>query len=399
MIETPENAISGIDATLVREFKNIYGDSALLCRYRPCPRGSVGFSRVRDRDRHESSHTRKFRCEDAACEFHDSGFSTKSALQKHTQMYHRKIDEIVLPIRRRPRATSLRERFLDPNDSSSRSDPYRRKLSQLDPQKLRPIKELGTSFRSPPQGFASSEFRMHDEQAVYAVNFDAYQNIRSADATLHFEEPQDSLFGGKKIGLSDYKERQLKKGDLRQAQRLPTTSSHILYNANTQNASLVQPANKLKRASNNDFAETPNPNTQQNARARAQQIQGQQSQIPKQFPQQDYLLLTPAQIAVLTPKDRKEYEQSRIVQDKIDIEKLKSIMQEEAQITRLSPDLPMDQETKLNMIKMLRELHRPLINMSKVILKWYQISRDDARARIFFRLVSRNILYSEKLAI
>jgi hypothetical protein len=191
LIETPENAISGIDATLVREFKNTYGDSALLCRYRPCPRASIGFSRVRDRDRHESSHTRKFKCEDASCEFHDSGFSTKSALQKHTQMYHRKIDEILLPIRRRQSATSLRERFLDPSDSPSRSDLHKRKLEQLDRQKPWPKQQLGTSSRSPQQGFAASEFRVHNEGAAYLANFATYQNIRSADATIRSKEPQD----------------------------------------------------------------------------------------------------------------------------------------------------------------------------------------------------------------
>jgi hypothetical protein len=142
-------------------------------------------------------------------------------------MYHLKNDEIVLPIRRRPSATSLRERFLDPSDSPLRSDLSRSKLSQLGRQKPWPKQQLGTSSRSPQQGFATSEFRVHNERAAYAANFDTYQNIQSANATLRFEEPQDSLFRGKKINLSDYKERQLKKFDLRQAQRLPTTSSHV----------------------------------------------------------------------------------------------------------------------------------------------------------------------------
>lgn len=213
---------------LVKEFKSIYGESALLCRYRPCPRASIGFSRVRDRDKHESSHTRKFKCEDAACEFQSTGFSTKSALKKHTDMYHRKSDQIILPIRRRSSAASLRELFLDPSDLSSGSDLHRRKLSQLDLQKPWPKQQLGTSSRSPQQSSAPSEFRLHNKRATHTPNFDTYQEIGNTDAALLLEEPQDSLLHGKKLKLADYKERQLKKFDLLQAQRLPTRPSNVL---------------------------------------------------------------------------------------------------------------------------------------------------------------------------
>ncbi|KAH7343012.1 hypothetical protein BKA65DRAFT_587311 [Rhexocercosporidium sp. MPI-PUGE-AT-0058] len=227
LIESSENGISGIDATIVRSFKDTYGHSALLCRYRPCPRTSVGFSRVRDRDKHESSHTRKFECEDASCEFHESGFSTKSALQKHTQMYHRKLDDTVLPIRRRVNAMSLRERFLDSSDSSSMSDRPRREFSQLNLAERRKITRLEKQSRAsaPSLNIATSRLGPRSGRTFSAVNFDTDQNCQDADTTLRFEEPPVSLFQGTKLNLSGYKERQLKKLDLRQAQHLPSAST------------------------------------------------------------------------------------------------------------------------------------------------------------------------------
>jgi hypothetical protein len=114
------DAIAGIDAALVSKFKKTYGESALLCRYPPCQRATLGFSSTRDRDKHESSHTRKFRCADSTCEFYDSGFSTKATLQKHNEMYHRKMHDFVLPIRRRQNTTDLREKFMARSHSPSR---------------------------------------------------------------------------------------------------------------------------------------------------------------------------------------------------------------------------------------------------------------------------------------
>jgi hypothetical protein len=111
ILETSDDAIAGVNIELVGDFKRTYGESALRCRYSPCLRGTRGFSTARDRNRHESSHTRKFKCAESTCEFYNAGFSTKTALQKHNQTYHRKMDDFVLPIRRRLHTTNLREMF------------------------------------------------------------------------------------------------------------------------------------------------------------------------------------------------------------------------------------------------------------------------------------------------
>jgi hypothetical protein len=76
LLETPDNAVAGISATLISDFRKTYGESALLCRYSPCPRASAGFSSARDRDKHECSHTRKFKCADSTWYKHRVSYFT-----------------------------------------------------------------------------------------------------------------------------------------------------------------------------------------------------------------------------------------------------------------------------------------------------------------------------------
>lgn len=155
-------------------------------------------------------------------------------------------------------------------------------------------------------------------------------------------------------------------------------------NAAVQNSSPPQPANK-KRASSDDVVEVPNPNAQQSARAGVQQPQGQQAQTQKQPPQQGRALLTPAQIAALNPDERQRYEQSRTVPDTPENERIKILSQEEAQNVRNLPMIPMDQETRANVLKALREVQPILVNMSRAIGKWFQYTHDENRARAFVR--------------
>ena len=158
-----------------------------------------------------------------------------------------------------------------------------------------------------------------------------------------------------------------------------------------QNSSPAQPPkNNLKRASSDDVVEVPNPNTQQPNRSVPQPAQDQQS-----MPQQPRNM-TPQQLANLDPEARKRYDQAvlawragRIAQSNAeDMKKLKSFSQEEAQRAREPlPDIPMDPETKATMITLLRQIHQPLSNVAKAVPKWFAVTRDENRARIFFRTV------------
>ncbi|RQM07200.1 hypothetical protein DH86_00000896 [Scytalidium sp. 3C] len=158
-------------------------------------------------------------------------------------------------------------------------------------------------------------------------------------------------------------------------------------------SSPAQPANKLKRASSDDVVEVPNPNSQP-----ATQQQTQRPNLPAKGPQANRPTLTPQQIQNLDPEARKRYEQAlRASQanqaggqnNNADIERLKAIMQEEVVKAREPlPDLPMDAETKAAMAKLLRDILTPLANVGKAVPKWYQLTHDQTRARLFFRTVS-----------
>ncbi|RDL40555.1 uncharacterized protein BP5553_00534 [Venustampulla echinocandica] len=178
----------------------------------------------------------------------------------------------------------------------------------------------------------------------------------------------------------------------RTARPVPTARS-------AQNPSAPQPAKNLKRASSDDVVEVPNPALQQPSRPAVQQPQAQQGQGQKPPPQQGRLSLTPAQVATLDPEARKKYEaDARMAQAAqanqrtvADLEKLKTINQEELAKINMQPpaDIPLDAEMKAKVTKMLREILQPFSNMTKAIPRWYGITHDDNRARMFFRFKNR----------
>lgn len=152
--------------------------------------------------------------------------------------------------------------------------------------------------------------------------------------------------------------------------------------AAVQTASPAAPAKNLKRANSDDVIEVPNPN--------AQRSTPQQNQGLRPPPSQARPNLTPQQVAELSPENRKKYEAAllRVQQSNPNMAKLKSIMEEEVTKSREAlPDIPMDPETMKKVATMLRDMHTHLTNMAKAIPKWYAMTRDDARARDFFRTV------------
>ena len=93
MDEIPE----GISPQELENFKEIYLDSAFICRYRKCSRYSNGFKSLRERDDHEKLHNNPLRCSDISCSFFERGFATKSGLSKHNRKYHPALEEAELP--------------------------------------------------------------------------------------------------------------------------------------------------------------------------------------------------------------------------------------------------------------------------------------------------------------
>jgi hypothetical protein len=81
----------------LEKFKQVYTDSAFICRYYGCERYSDGFSTSAERDTHEKMHEKPLRCSDPNCEFWTRGFTSKTGLQKHNRKYHPSPDELPLP--------------------------------------------------------------------------------------------------------------------------------------------------------------------------------------------------------------------------------------------------------------------------------------------------------------
>jgi len=87
----------GIQPHELEKFKQVYLDSAFICRYRECTRYSDGFKTLTERDEHERLHTKPLRCADPSCEFFSRGFNSKTGLLKHNRKYHPSLDEVELP--------------------------------------------------------------------------------------------------------------------------------------------------------------------------------------------------------------------------------------------------------------------------------------------------------------
>ncbi|KUJ09937.1 uncharacterized protein LY89DRAFT_723790 [Mollisia scopiformis] len=94
---TTDNLPEGIQPHELDKFKQIYTDSAFICRYRECERYSDGFRTSADRDEHEQIHTKPLRCADPTCDFWRRGFTSKTGLMKHNRKYHPSPDELPLP--------------------------------------------------------------------------------------------------------------------------------------------------------------------------------------------------------------------------------------------------------------------------------------------------------------
>lgn len=182
----------------------------------------------------------------------------------------------------------------------------------------------------------------------------------------------------------------------------PTAAQGRAAKAKQPASSPAQPqqGKSLKRASSDDVVEVPNPNAQQAAR-QTQQQQANQQQKPGQ-PQPPRFNLTTEQVASLTPDQRKQYIQSmqRFQQSKPqvgplptpeDMTRFQSIRQEELSKFKASDDLPMEPGTRQAVANKLVNTAPKLSNVSKVAPRWFTITHDEDRLRVFFRTVSFNL--------
>jgi hypothetical protein len=234
-------AIPGIDWQLLKEFRETYGSSVFLCRFRPCLRAIDGFLKSRDRDRHEASHMRSFKCENFTCEFYTTGFSTKAAMQRHHQVYHSKLGDvlpIVLPIRRRGERinpTNLRDRYqadaLNPLTSIQANTPLapliKRKHSSMNDNNAAPISLAGQPLSDVPhqpaeQALQGLDGNIGDPQGEYLDASSSHQNWmmkgknmvgkESSEVVANFQRDAKTLLGAPEVGSTQEFEEVLETG-------------------------------------------------------------------------------------------------------------------------------------------------------------------------------------------
>ncbi|KAI0429186.1 hypothetical protein F5Y09DRAFT_264741 [Xylaria sp. FL1042] len=143
-----------------------------------------------------------------------------------------------------------------------------------------------------------------------------------------------------------------------------------------------------KRPMPDDMAEGPNP-----SRTPVQRPHPQQPHVPHQIPH-----LTPEQLASMTPEQRQKYEamvksrQSAAASaTSEEILRLKAIGQEQHAIGMKEqlPDIPMTpgqyQETAQRVQVTCGEMNK----ISRILTRWYAVTHDDARVKLFFKLRTR----------
>ena len=81
----------------LRRFKALYQSFGIPCRYSTCRFRETIFHSESDRDRHESTHNRSYKCPD--CDFSARGFATQSSLHQHQEKYHMQPEDFQIPQR------------------------------------------------------------------------------------------------------------------------------------------------------------------------------------------------------------------------------------------------------------------------------------------------------------
>jgi hypothetical protein len=104
---------------------------------------------------------------------------------------------------------------------------------------------------------------------------------------------------------------------------------------------------------------------------------------------------TPEQLAKMTPEQKNKYEQTRRLQAPSslsveDMNALKSINMEEQRAVMAEPmqDLSLSPEERNEIASKIQKTVQDMRKIGQLLPKWYAITHDDGRLRMFFRTVS-----------
>jgi hypothetical protein len=96
----------------------------------------------------------------------------------------------------------------------------------------------------------------------------------------------------------------------------------------------------------------------------------------------------------MNPEQRQRYEQimaNHLLQPSAeDMNRLKALSAEEHQLLQREsmPDISMTDEEKKKMTAKIQQIVGHMTKLGRAFSKWYAITHDDARARMYFRTVS-----------
>jgi hypothetical protein len=238
-------------------------------------------------------------------------------------------------------------------------------------------------------------------QQMQAANANNMANPPGPQNPMQLQQPQPNL-------TPQQTQAQTMPNAMSQTASMQAVNQKQQPNANQARNNQPQPAKNLKRSNPDDGADTANmkasvsvarqppaPAVTPATAVISQPIQQPgQRPGPKMPPQ-----LTAQQEAQLNPEQRARYEQLLRMQGKApaappseSLMRLKMIGQEEQKqfAQESTPDIPMSPE---EYAETAAKLKRIVVDMGKVgrgLSKWYSLTQDDARAKMFFRTVSED---------
>lgn len=80
--------IDGLSDAQLAKFRDLYGQTAFMCRMQACIRSSDGFPTKSECEVHELCHFKRFFCDDSSCQYSRMPLMSAAALQKHNHTYH-----------------------------------------------------------------------------------------------------------------------------------------------------------------------------------------------------------------------------------------------------------------------------------------------------------------------
>jgi hypothetical protein len=93
-----KKSVPSLSREQLASFKQHYGSSAFVCRFRGCPRATDGYSTERRREDHESlQHSGGIKCSKESCSWSRMGFKNAAALRRHMQNFHSTLESVTRP--------------------------------------------------------------------------------------------------------------------------------------------------------------------------------------------------------------------------------------------------------------------------------------------------------------